>query len=234
MKIKPVLIVDDEKNIRLTLSHTLDSIGMSTQTAVDGKEALERLATGNFGMVLLDLKMPGMDGMEVLRRVKELYPRIRVIIISAHGTIESAVEAMKLGAIDFIQKPFSPAEIRDLVQQVMDRETLDVAGADDYSSLIGICKRHITDRRFEEAREAAKKALAKDPGQPEPYNLLGAFFEFRGHWAEAEKFYRAALEIDPGFRPAKANLDRMSSRQRYRKVELWNEEPAEVKNASEE
>ena len=69
--------------------------------------------------------MPGMDGMEVLRQVREIRPDIRIIMITAYGTIELAVEAMKMGAVDFIQKPFSPEEIRELVSRVMDREKLD-------------------------------------------------------------------------------------------------------------
>jgi len=66
-----------------------------------------------------------MDGMEVLRQVREIRPDIRIIMITAYGTIELAVEAMKMGAVDFIQKPFSPEEIRELVSRVMDREKLD-------------------------------------------------------------------------------------------------------------
>ena len=125
MKAKPILIVDDEKNICLTLSQALETLEIETDTALNGDEALAKLQNKEFGLILLDLRMPGMDGMEVLRRVREIRPDIRVIILTAYGTIESAVEAMKLGAVDFIQKPFSPEEIRELVSRVMDREKLD-------------------------------------------------------------------------------------------------------------
>jgi CheY-like chemotaxis protein len=121
---RPILLVDDEKNIRLTLSQSLESLGLPIQTAVNGEEALQKLQETEFGLLLLDLKMPGMDGMEVLHRVRERWPTIPVIIITAHGTIGSAVDAMKLGAVDFIQKPFSPREIRELVTQVLLREGL--------------------------------------------------------------------------------------------------------------
>lgn len=103
MEKAPILIVDDEKNIRLTMSQSLEPLEIPVQTAVNGEEALQKLKDGQFGMVFLDLRMPGIDGMEVLRRIKEDWPKIRVVIITAHGTIESAVEAMKLGAVDFIQ-----------------------------------------------------------------------------------------------------------------------------------
>jgi CheY-like chemotaxis protein len=124
VKKRPILLVDDEKNIRLTLSQSLEPLGLPIQTAVNGEEALQKLDDAEFGLLLLDLKMPGMDGMEVLHRVRERWPTIPVIIITAHGTIESAVDAMKIGAVDFIQKPFSPREIRELVTKVLQRESL--------------------------------------------------------------------------------------------------------------
>jgi CheY-like chemotaxis protein len=122
MRDKPILIVDDEKNIRLTLSRSLEDLGVETDSAEDGKEALGKLKEKEFGLVLLDIRMPGVDGMEVLRQVRESRPDIRIIILTAYGTIELAVEAMKLGAVDFIQKPFVPEQIRERVARVMSRE----------------------------------------------------------------------------------------------------------------
>jgi len=120
-----ILVVDDEKNIRLTVSRSLETLGIRVHTAVNGEEALQKLGEGRFGLVFLDLKMPGMDGMEVLRRIKVDWPTIQVIIITAHGTIGSAVEAMKLGAVDFIQKPFTPGEIRELAKRFLDTKALE-------------------------------------------------------------------------------------------------------------
>ncbi|HUT54588.1 MAG TPA: response regulator [bacterium] len=220
MERKQILIVDDEKNIRLTMSQSLEPLGLPVETAVNGEEALQKLGGGRFGLVFLDLKMPGMDGMEVLRRIKGDWPSIRVVIITAHGSIESAVEAMKLGAVDFIQKPFSPGEIRDLATLVMERETLDEESATDYDSLIELTKRHITDRNFAKAREMARKVIAADPAKPEAYNLLGALFEVMNDWVEAQKFYRAALDIDPTYKPARENLHRTTSWNRPGKIDL--------------
>jgi two-component system, OmpR family, alkaline phosphatase synthesis response regulator PhoP len=211
MEKKPILVVDDEKNIRMTMSQSLEPLKIAVQTAVNGEEALQKLREEPFGLVFLDLKMPGIGGMEVLRQIKDNWPKTRVIIITAHGTIESAVEAMKLGAVDFIQKPFSPGEIRELATQVLEREKLNEENAVDYRSLIELTKRHITDRGFAPARETARKAIAADPAQPEAYNLLGALLEIKGEGLEAQKFYRAALDIDPTYRPARANLDRITT-----------------------
>jgi DNA-binding response OmpR family regulator len=220
MREKPILVVDDEKNIRLTVSQSLEPMEVPVRTAVNGEEALQKLREGEFGLVFLDLKMPGMDGMDVLRRIKEEWPKIRVIVITAHGTIESALEAMKLGAVDFIQKPFSPGEIRDLARQVIERESLSEESVVDYRARIELAKRHVTDRRFEAAGETVRTAIAADPGQPEAYNLLGALLEIKGDWVEAQKFYRAALDIDPTFKPARANLERTTSWDKLGRIDL--------------
>jgi DNA-binding response OmpR family regulator len=223
MEKKAILVVDDEKNIRLTLSQSLEPLGISVQTAVNGEEALQKLGEGRIGLVFLDLKLPGMDGMDVLRRIKDDWPMVRVIIITAHGTIESAVEAMKLGAVDFVQKPFSPAEIRDLATLVLKREVLDEATTVDFQAWIELSKRHITDRNFAAARESVQKAIAADPGQPEAYNLMGALLEIKGDLVGAQKFYRAALDIDPAYKPASANLERTTSWHKAGKVDLGAE-----------
>lgn len=224
MEQKQILVVDDEKNIRLTMAQSLEPLGMPVRTAVSGEEALRVLGEDPFGMVFLDLKLPGMDGLEVLRRIKEMWPQIRVVIITAHGTIQSAVDAMKLGAVDFIQKPFSPGEIREIATQVVERESLDEENATDYGTLMELAKRHITDRSFDAARESARRAIARDPAQPGAYNLYGALLEIKGERLEAQKFYRAALDIDPTYKPARANLDRTTSWHKFGQIQLESEQ----------
>jgi len=208
MKDKSVLIVDDEKNIRLTLSQALEVLEVETDTAANGEEALAKLKKKEFGLILLDLKMPGMDGMEVLRQVREIRPDIRIIILTAYGTVESAVEAMKLGAADFIQKPFATEEIRELVSRVLDREKIDEQKTVDYASSIELAKRCIGGRHFDAAVEHVRKAISLDPARPDAFNLLGALMEIRGDRLEAQKNYRAALSLDPSYEPAIKNLQR--------------------------
>jgi len=205
---KPILIVDDEKNIRLTLSQSLEALGVEIDTAVDGEGALAKLKERDFGLILLDIRMPGMDGMEVLRQVRKIRPDIRVIMITAYGTIESAVEAMKLGAVDFLQKPFDPEEIRELASRVMDREKLDEQKLADYSSCIEVAKRSIGDRHFGAAVELVRRAIYIDPSRAEAFNLLGALMEIQGDRFEAQKNYRTALSLDPSYEPAIKNLSR--------------------------
>lgn len=232
MEQKQILVIDDEKNIRLTMVHSLEPLGMAVRTAVNGEDALQVLGGSQFGLVFLDLKLPGMDGLDVLRRIKDQWPKIRVVIITAHGTVQSAVDAMKLGAVDFVQKPFSPGEIREIALQVMEREALDEASAVDYGTLIQLAKRHISDRGFDAAREITRRAIAADPSRPEAYNLYGVLLEIRGDRMEAQKFYRAALDLDPTYKPSRANLDRLTSWHKFGPIQL-DPDPEAVKSAEE-
>ncbi len=205
-----ILIVDDEKNIRLTLLKALESFGAETDTAVNGEEALTKLQDKEFGLIMLDLRMPGLDGMEVLRRVRELRPDIKVIILTAYGTIERAVEAIRLGAVDFLQKPFVPHEIREIVTRVLDREAIDSQKAADFTSFLELAKRSIGERHLEAAEEQVRRAISIDPTRPESFSLLGLILEARKSPLEAQKQYRAALALDPTFEAARQNLHRLT------------------------
>ena len=208
MKTNRILIVDDEKNIRMTICQSLADMDVETDTAVNGEEALSKLKDKDFGLVLLDLRMPGMDGMRLLEKLREDRPDIRVVIITAHGTIDSAVDAMKLGAVDFIQKPFTPREIRYLVSKIIKRETLDKEKNQDYQSCLELAKRCVADRHFEAATEHVRKAISIDSSRAEAFNFLGALYEVQGNKVEGQKNYRAALSLDATYKPAQDNLNR--------------------------
>lgn len=129
-----VLVVDDERDIREGSERILKRAGFLVVTASRGEEALERLATARSDIVLLDLKMPGIDGMEVLARIRELDTSILVIVITGYATVETAIEAMKKGAYDFIPKPFEPEQLRivanraaEKIRLVRDTEQLELA-----------------------------------------------------------------------------------------------------------
>jgi len=210
MKAKQVLIVDDEKNILLTLSQSLAALGLETDTAFNGEEALKKVQTREFSVILLDLRMLGLSGMEVLRALRERCPGTHIVIITAYGTVESAVEAMKLGAVDFVQKPFSPQEIRRVVEGVLARDKPGVEAANDYASHMALARKNVEQKHFDAAIGHVRKALASDASQAEAHNLLGALMEIGGDIQEAQKHYRAALAMDPAYEPARANLHRLS------------------------
>ncbi|MDQ1317659.1 MAG: two-component system, NtrC family, response regulator AtoC [Candidatus Poribacteria bacterium] len=119
-----VLIVDDEEDIRDILSDRLQAYGYEVLTAIDGIEALEKVEKASPDLVLLDIQLPGLDGMEVLSRIKRDHPQITVIMITAHGRIQLAVDAMKQGAYDFVEKPFDPDLIRIKVDNALERHSL--------------------------------------------------------------------------------------------------------------
>jgi two-component system, OmpR family, phosphate regulon sensor histidine kinase PhoR len=114
-----ILIVDDESDIALILRLHLEDAGYLSMRARDGIEALEQLATESFSLMLLDIRMPRMDGMEVLRHACERYPLLPVIMMTAHGSEPIAVEAMKRGACDYIAKPFNTEELLKSIHQVL-------------------------------------------------------------------------------------------------------------------
>jgi FixJ family two-component response regulator len=212
MSDRSVLIVDDEKNIRLTLSLALEKLNIPVETAVNGEEALQKLAEKSYGLMLLDLRMPGIDGMEVLKRVSEMRPEVKVIIITAWGTIEAAVEAMKLGAVDFLQKPFDADEVREMVVRTLERETREEHRDREYEHYLELAGKRIRAGAFDTARVYAHKAVSLNPDHPEAFNLLGGLWEARGNRLEAEKNYRVALALNPAYEPAQKNLDRVTRR----------------------
>ncbi|MEW6671586.1 MAG: response regulator [Thermodesulfobacteriota bacterium] len=116
-----VLVVDDEENIRDGSERTLNPAGFQVLKASRGSEALEIIAQNKISIVLLDLKMPGMDGMEVLARIRTLNPAILVIVITGYATVQTAIEAMKQGAYDFIPKPFEPDQLRMVVRRAQEK-----------------------------------------------------------------------------------------------------------------
>jgi two-component system response regulator HydG len=106
-----LLVVDDQRNMRTTLAMMLRGGGYEVDEAADGAQGRELGATGAYDVVITDLRMGEFDGIDVLRATKEAQPMTEVIVMTAYGTIESAVEAMRVGAFDYIQKPFSEQEL---------------------------------------------------------------------------------------------------------------------------
>ncbi|HVZ85673.1 MAG TPA: sigma-54 dependent transcriptional regulator [Polyangia bacterium] len=120
-----ILIVDDEAGVRTFLADALVGAGHDVTQAPDGDAALARLGERAFHLVITDLRMPGVDGMDLLRAVRRDHPEVEIIVLTAHGSIENAVEAMKEGAFDYLQKPVgSPTELRLLVARALERRRL--------------------------------------------------------------------------------------------------------------
>jgi DNA-binding NtrC family response regulator len=110
-----ILLVDDETDFTTALSKRFTVRGMAVETAANGKEALEKVKEQDFDAVLLDISMPGWDGVETLKYLIEERPDLQVVLLTGHATVKKGIEAMKLGALDLLEKP---AEFQDLLQKI--------------------------------------------------------------------------------------------------------------------
>jgi len=145
---KQILVVDDEPNLRRVLSALLARDDYDVHTAEDGEQALGVLNEHHIDMVVTDLRMPKIDGMELLRRVRAMDEELPVVIITAHGTVDNAVEALKTGAFDYITKPFDQTEVRTIVRKAL--RTRDLA-----------------------ATEATRQTESADASQDVRYGIIG-------------------------------------------------------------
>ena len=125
-----MLVVDDEKNIRTTLTMCLEAIGCAVTGAASGDAALAAVARKPFELAFLDLRLGDEDGMALLPRLLAARPGLAIVVITAYATIDTAVEAIKLGAVDYLPKPFTPAQIRLVVEQITARRATEARVAD--------------------------------------------------------------------------------------------------------
>ncbi|NIP43129.1 MAG: sigma-54-dependent Fis family transcriptional regulator, partial [candidate division Zixibacteria bacterium] len=119
-----ILVVDDDKLVNEFINETLTRAGYSVHSALSGPEALKLMEETDYDLILTDVRMPEMDGITLLMKIKAVSPDSVVVVITAYGTIENAVDAMRKGAYDYILKPFSPDEIEIVVRRGLEHRTL--------------------------------------------------------------------------------------------------------------
>ena len=119
-----ILVADDNQKLCEILNNVLSERGYNVEIANDGKTAVEKAHQEYFDIVLTDLRMPKLDGIEVLKNIKEISPTTTVIIVTAYGTVENAVEAMRIGAFDYVLKPFSAEEIDIKIKRAIETQRL--------------------------------------------------------------------------------------------------------------
>jgi len=124
MRIEKILVVEDDELMRHFLAEALGRKRFQVDVAQNGKEAMALLKKDAYDLLLTDMKMPELSGIEVLRRAKEIFPHIPVIVMTAHGTIENAVEAMRLGAFNYLLKPFTPDALEMLIEKASEHQAL--------------------------------------------------------------------------------------------------------------
>jgi DNA-binding NtrC family response regulator len=160
-----ILIVDDKDSLRDMLTRTLSMEGYEVETASDGKDALKMADARRFDVVLTDLKLPSMDGIEILSRLKERDPSLEVIMMTGFGTIETAVHAMKLGAFDFLTKPFDPEHLSLLLKRALQNQRLaaeNVLLREELSTRIGESEIIGVSSKMHEVTELVRKVAGSD------------------------------------------------------------------------
>lgn len=112
-----ILLVDDEQEFLDVLSQRMETRGLDVDVATDGPQAVEKTKDKNYTAVILDLMMPGMDGIETCKRLLEQNPDLQIVLLSGHGTLEKGVEAVKVGAMDFLEKPADFSKLMKCIEQ---------------------------------------------------------------------------------------------------------------------
>jgi DNA-binding response OmpR family regulator len=210
---KKILVVDDEPNVRLGYRMTLEAEGYAITEAHCGAKALDDLAAGPFDLAILDLRMPDMDGLALLGEMRHRGYATPSVIITAHGDVPHAVHAMKLGAIDFLQKPLTPEELRNVVADVLARHgnetTPPAPPRDDFDSHIVTAQRLLNLRDFGRAKKHLIRALELNDKSAEAFNLTGVLFEMQEDYDRAKKYYGQAIKLDKRCEPAQQNMRRI-------------------------
>jgi DNA-binding NtrC family response regulator len=202
-----ILVADDERNIRKNLGMVLEAAGHQVDEARDGDEALELCKQNHPEIAFVDLHMPKMEGLEVLAHIRAISPKTAVVIITAYGSAANAVEAMKLGAVDFLEKPFDPKIIGILAEEILFRQRLGAASSfDDLLHLADLARErnaHI------EACAYLKAAMSRAFDRPEPYYWLGFLSEKEADAKRAVQYYYMAVSANRTYEPAVEALKRL-------------------------
>src|SRR5512137_903292 len=130
-----ILLVDDEEAIVKSLSGSLEDEGYALVTAQDGTRAMEIIKTQPIDIIFLDIWLPGMDGLETLKAIKEYDPSLEVVIMTGHGTVNTAVQAVKMGALDFLEKPFSLDATLEIIRKYQEKRQISLKAMRYYESI---------------------------------------------------------------------------------------------------
>src|SRR6201984_3712783 len=211
-----LLIVDDETNVRLNFRMTLETEGYEIFEAGSGEQAVQLLAKHLFALAILDVRLPGMDGLELLAKMREIGITLPAMIITAYSDVPHAVQAMKLGAIDFLQKPLRPEDLRRIVSEILKRHAPQKEHpAGSFNSHIVAAKRCLNLRSFAMARIHLAKALELNTKSVEAFNLAGVLAELLDDVDKAKKYYGQAIKLNKNYEQAQENMRRLFELQNF-------------------
>ena len=202
-----ILVADDERNIRRNLAMVLDAQGYKVDEAQDGDAALDLCKQNHPDIAFVDLHMPKVQGLEVLERIRALSPKTAVVIITAYGSAANAVQAMKLGAVEFLEKPFEPRIIGILAEEILFRREIQTSASfDDLMHLAELARGRNANL---EARGYLKAAMLRALDRPEAYYELGKLSEDDGDSKQAVRYYYMAVTARSDYAPAVDALKRL-------------------------
>jgi two-component system, OmpR family, response regulator len=190
--VKRILVIDDTKNIRMLLTKCLEHEGYQVETASDGQEAMDMFRESEYDLAFLDIKMSRLSGTEVLKSIREMGIKTPVIIITAYATVKNAVECTKLGAVTYIQKPFTAEKIKAVLRELTD-QTEDNSLLGQTESILKQSRELIRTGAFTDALGMLKATLAKEIDNPEVYYLISMAYQGIGNKENADRFYKTYL-----------------------------------------
>jgi DNA-binding NtrC family response regulator len=165
--------VDDTKNIRVLLTKCLEFEGYSVSTASDGREAMEIVLKKPFDLIFLDVRMPEKSGTEVLREIRENGISTPIIMITAFGTVKNAVDCTQLGAVAYLQKPFTQNKIKSILEEMIHSKP----EKNSLKNILNLAEEQINDGRFKDAENSLKNSLSIYLMEPKLYLLLAQVYE---------------------------------------------------------
>lgn len=192
IKMKKVLIVDDTKSIRMLLTTCMELEGYKAVTAKNGQEAIECFINENIDLAFLDIKMPELSGTEVLRRVRGIGISTPIVIMTAFGTVKNAIECTRLGAVAYLQKPFTADKVRTLLSEMEVKEEDSKQGVKDN---LDNARKLIAESKLDEALILLKKTLSMEIQCEEVYFLIGKVYELKGETKQANTFYNISRQF---------------------------------------
>jgi len=198
-EMRPVLIVEDETIMRESLRDWLKDGGYEVETAKEGEEALEKIGKKEFSVAVLDLRLPGKDGLEVLKEATVKDPKIKGIVITAYPSVETAVEAMKIGAVDYIVKPFAPDALEKAIQEILGPVQVEVKPEEPKEGKVKEAEAELP--VVEEAE--VEEAIAITEGEiPAHFEQGQTYFE-EGRYKEAVREFQSILQVARGHTEAR-------------------------------
>jgi len=190
-EMKPVLIVEDETIMRESLRDWLSEEGYEVDTAESGEEALQKIGETEFGVAVLDLRLPGKDGLEVLREATAQNPKFKGVIITAYPSVETAVEAMKIGAVSYIVKPFAPDALEKAIEEVLGPVQAEVKPEEGKVEEAAAELTVVEETEIEEAIAITEEEIPAHLEQGQTYFKAGRY-------KEALREFESILHIAPG------------------------------------